>query len=342
MPGFLVPVTPEKNKVSLSIQFLPMLDYDKYIVAFSGGKDCTASFLHLLDLGIPIEKIELWHHEIDGRETGTFMDWDCTPSYCTAFAKAFKVPLYFSWKEGGFEREMLRENSLTAPTKFENEKGEVQTVGGERGNLSTRRKFPQVSGDLTVRWCSAYLKIDICASAIRNQERFKGLRTVVISGERGEESTQRSRYATLEPDRSDLRDGKIKRHVDHWRPVKDWMEQQVWEIIERYQVRVHPCYYMGWSRCSCRYCIFGNKDQMASAYYCNPESGDKIIGYEKEFGVTIKRKKSMIDLISEGVPYDAITDELKDLSNSTNYDEEIFMDEWILPAGAYGEGCGPT
>lgn len=45
-----------------------MTGYDKYIVAFSGGKDCTACFLHLLDIGIPKERIELWHHEVDGRE----------------------------------------------------------------------------------------------------------------------------------------------------------------------------------------------------------------------------------------------------------------------------------
>ena len=51
--------------------------YDKYIVAFSGGKDSTACFLHLLECGVPVEKIELWHHDIDGRGR-TFMDWEVT------------------------------------------------------------------------------------------------------------------------------------------------------------------------------------------------------------------------------------------------------------------------
>ena len=40
-------------------------NYDKYIVYFSGGKDSMACLLYLLDTGIPIEKIELWHHDID-------------------------------------------------------------------------------------------------------------------------------------------------------------------------------------------------------------------------------------------------------------------------------------
>ncbi len=49
--------------------------YDKFLVMFSGGKDSTALVLHLLDLGVPREKIELWHHDIDGKGR-TFMDWE--------------------------------------------------------------------------------------------------------------------------------------------------------------------------------------------------------------------------------------------------------------------------
>lgn len=316
--------------------------YDKYIVCFSGGKDSTACFLHLLEIGIPVEKIELWHHEIDGREGSSLMDWNCTPAYCKSFAKAFNVPIYFSWKEGGFEREMLRENSLTAPTKFENENGEVVTVGGIAGKPSTRRKFPQVSGDLKVRWCSAYLKIDICATAIRNQPRFAGMNVCVISGERGEESAQRAKYAELENDRADNRDGKSRRLIDRWRPIKNWLETDVWEIIRKYKIRVHPCYYMGWGRCSCRYCIFGNANQMASAYFVAPEQGNKLMGYEEEFGLTIKRNKSLEELILQGTRYLAITSELKEVSNSKDYTLEIFMNDWYLPAGAFGESCGPN
>lgn len=317
--------------------------YDKYIVCFSGGKDSTACFLHLLDIGIPREKIELWHHEIDGREGGVLMDWDCTPAYCRAFAAAFNVPLYFSWKQGGFEREMRRENQLTAPTLFEVPGGEVMSAGGKTGKLSTRLKFPQVSPDLKVRWCSAYLKIDVCASAIRNQSRFDGMKVCVISGERGEESTQRSRYADLEADRADNRTGRSLRFIDRWRPIKGWNEAEVWEIIERHKVRAHPCYYMGWSRCSCRFCIFGNADQMASAFRCAPEAGEKIMMYEGSFGVTIKRNQSLREVIDAGTPYAAITEELVKISNSSEYELDIIMNEnWILPAGAFGNGCGPA
>jgi len=41
-----------------------LASYDKYIVAFSGGKDSIALVLYLLSVGVPTHKIELWHHDM--------------------------------------------------------------------------------------------------------------------------------------------------------------------------------------------------------------------------------------------------------------------------------------
>lgn len=297
--------------------------------------------LHLLACGVDAGKIELWHHDIDGRDRLLF-DWECTPDYCRKVAQAFGIPIYFSWKEGGFRREMLRSNSLTAPTFFETPDG-VQSVGGTHGKPGTRMRFPQVSSDLTVRWCSPYLKIDIGSTAIRNQKRFTGIRTLVISGERGEESANRAKYAVLEPDRADLRKGRNPRHVDRWRPIRDWKESDVWEIIEHYGVRPHPAYYLGWSRVSCKFCIFGNSDQFASAYKISPEQGRELIGYEKQFGCTLKQKETLEQVIKAGRPYTHTDDaDLVHIATSHEYTLPVFTDAWQLPAGAYGESCGPS
>lgn len=321
-------------------------NYDKYIVCFSGGKDSIALHLHLLELGVDPAKIELWHHDIDGEVTDkNFMDWPITKAYCEAYARAFNTPLYFSWREGGFKREMLRENQPTGDTFFEDENHNViriESRKGERYN-NTRRKFPQVTADLSTRWCSAYLKIDICASAIRNQDRFKGIRTLVLTGERGEESSARGAYNIVEADRSDLRDGKSPRHVDHFRPIRDWNEKEIWAIMEKYRVRPHPAYQMGFGRVSCMKCIFGNADQFASAFAIDPKGTQEVANYEKEFGVTIKRKESVEELVAKGTPYEAISPELSRLSMMRVFPEDIIMPEgtWTLPAGAFGESCGP-
>lgn len=323
-----------------------MKKYDRYIVAFSGGKDSIACFLHLLDIGIPKNKIELWHHRIDGAEGSTLMDWPVTEDYCRKFAEAFGVPIYFSWKRGGFEGEMLRYESLTAPVHFEmpDEDNIIEcgVAGGQRGTLSTRLKFPQVSADLRVRWCSAYLKIDVCTMAINNQARFNNSRTLVISGERAEESPARAKYNTFEPDRSDNRNGAKKRHVDRWRPVHKWLEADVWEIIARYMVNPHPAYRMGWGRLSCMFCIFGSANQFASANVVDSHRLQKLINYERIFNHSIKRDKYLPELMSSGKRYKNITRKLAILALSNVYNDSIFVTAWVMPAGAFGESDGPT
>lgn len=325
---------------------LDLHSYDYYILTFSGGKDSIACFLYLLDAGIPKSKIELWHHCIDGDEGSTLMDWPVSEDYCRKFAKAFGVPIYYSWKQGGFEREMLRKNQLTAPNLFQypGDDGIIECgiAGGTRGEKSTRMKFPQVSPDLKVRWCSAYLKIDVCSMAINNQDRFKNKRTLVLSGERAEESPSRAKYNVFEPDRTDNRDGKSKRHVDHLRPVHKWKEKQVWDIMEKYRVNPHPAYILGWGRLSCMFCIFGSANQFASAKYISPKGVAKLIKYEKLFNVSIKRDKYLPEVIKEGKPYKSITEKYIEMAMSGIYTGKIFVKNWKLPAGAFGESTGPV
>lgn len=321
-----------------------LLSYDKYIVSFSGGKDSTACLLFLLDNGVPKEKIELWHQEIDGRGR-TLFDWEVTPDYCRKIGEAFGVPVYFQWKDGGFEREMLREESLTAPIFYELPDHTICKTGGEKGKPSTRRKFPQPSPDLRTRWCSAYLKIDVCATALRHDERFRHIKTLVLSGERGEESKQRSKYAILEPDKADLRNGRVPRYIDRFRPIRDWKEQQVWDLLEKYRVRPHPCYFMGFGRCSCKFCIFGNCHQFASAACVSHRQADTLIQFERDFGYTMKRDTDLTTLIKKGVPYETITEELKFLATSYEYQSSVLVPEnetWKLPVGAFRKCGGPT
>jgi len=321
----------------------PDLDsYDKILVMYSAGKDSVACFLHLLELGVPVEKIELWHHDIDGRER-SLMDWPVTPAYCRAFAEAFSVDLYFSWKQGGFEGEMTRDKAPTAPTVFETPDG-TQEAGG-KGPLNTRKMFPQAAADLRVRWCSSYCKIGVAESAIRNQKRFQGQHILVVTGERGQESPQRAKYATLEKHRSDARGSRLARHVDHWRPLLAWREEKVWGIIERWRVAPHPCYLAGFSRCSCAFCIFGNRDQMASAKAALPDQFVRVRDYEIEFRKTIHRTESIDIRAAAGTTYPALdTPGLKEQLRSETYEGPIILPEgaWRLPAGAFGEGCGPA
>lgn len=272
--------------------------YRRFVVAFSAGKDSLAALLYLLDLGVPAYAIELHHHDVDGQGP-TFMDWPCTLGYARAIADHLGLALYVSWREGGFARELARADAPTAPIVFETPNG----IGGAGGNgpAGTRGLFPQTSPDLRVRWCSSALKIDVLAAAIRNQPRFHGGRTLVITGERAEESPGRARYAVFEPHRTST----AARAVDHWRPVHDWSEREVWVAIKRSGIRPHPASVLGWGRLSCRACIFGSADRWATIQLIFPGAFERVAASEAPSGRTIHRSLSVIQLANRGMPFPA-------------------------------------
>jgi 3'-phosphoadenosine 5'-phosphosulfate sulfotransferase (PAPS reductase)/FAD synthetase len=266
------------------VELLPLTDYDYIIVSFSGGKDSVACALHLLELGIPPNRIELWHQAVDGRphHDRRMWDWPCTESYCEAFAAAFGTRLLYQWKEGGFIGELTKYNTPTAPTTFQLLDGREMTAGGG-GKPGTRLAYPAMSADLRTRWCSAYLKIDVAKKVFTNDPRFEGKRALIITGERRQESGNRSKYASA-VDYSSTR----TRTVHQWRPILSWFEQDVWEIMQRYRVSPHPAYYLGWSRVSCLPCIFGNPDQWASVREVSPGVFDRMATLEDKFYVAAK------------------------------------------------------
>lgn len=325
----------DETQVDLSL-------YSGFIVFFSAGKDSTACVLHLLEQGVDPDLIELHHHCVDGMEGSTLMDWPITESYTEKFAREIGLKLFWSYRQGGFEREMLRENQRTGAIVFQDDHHQFHQNGGLRGTLGTRLKFPQVAADLRTRWCSGYLKVDVGARLITSQERFTQNKYLVITGERAEESKARAKYKVFEPHRTDNRAGKrIKRHIDHWRPVHAWPESQVWDIIKRWKITPHPSYFCGFGRCSCLSCIFGSANQWATIRKYANAHFNRIADYERQFGVTIQRKLSVIELADKGVAYDIDPKWLK-IAFSTEYNEPIFQSSWELPAGAYGDCAGPT
>lgn len=104
---------------------LPLEEYDLIAILLSGGKDSIACYYKLLELGVPKEKIELWHHDIDGGHPSRRMDWRCTQNYVKAFSEAENVPLRLSWRVNGFFGELYRIGTSEPVEWCEPDTGEI-------------------------------------------------------------------------------------------------------------------------------------------------------------------------------------------------------------------------
>ena len=319
-----------------------------YIVAFSGGKDSIAMVLYLLKTGVPKSQIELHHHEVDGRGEALF-DWSCTTSYCEAFAKAFDLPLYFSYRSGGIAREMFRQNETVQDVYFQATPGSAPIcipAKSEERFMNTRRKFPAISADLRTRWCSSSVKISVLNQVITHSDRYYQTFNVVCTGERRAESIARSKYSELEYHTANSK----KREVWHWRPVIDFTDDQVWDLLREFKVQPHPSYMLGWGRCSCQLCIFGSPNIWATLYQIDRAKIERLAEIENELQHTLHHKVvkgtitqvSIMEIVGRGKPFEVATNGseyakfwLKQALGT--YTAEIFTDNWQLPNGAFSK-----
>lgn len=327
-----------------SVDLLPLKEYDHVVVFTSGGKDSMATMLLAMECGLK-DRIIAHHHLVDGREGSTLMDWPITESYIEEVCHALSIPLDLSWREGGIERELLRQpGQATAPIHVTTHDGRRWRTGGKGPpSKDGRMKFPQVTADLRTRWCTPVVKIDVGRSALSTDPLFDGKKVLVITGERAEESPGRAKYLEEELHRCNA-PGRKKRLVHAWRPVHKWPEKDVWEIMERWKVRPHPAYELGFGRCSCMTCIFGSANQWATIRMIDPGRFERIAQLEEQFNCTINRTKSVRVQADKGTPYPAAVErpDLVKLALSRHYLQDVLVTNWALPAGAFGESAGPT
>ncbi|WP_431213827.1 phosphoadenosine phosphosulfate reductase family protein [Puia sp. P3] len=299
------------------------------IVAFSGGKDSIAMVLHLLEQGIDRHRIHLHHHDVDGAGVPLF-DWACTASYCRAFAHAFGLSLYFSYREGGILREILRQDEPRQDVYFQKVPGgPFHCIPAKKSARNTRLKFPAVSADLRTRWCSSTVKIDVFNTVIRHHETYRR-EIMVVTGERAEESTARSKYQPQETHSTNT----LFRKATHWRPVLHWSEAEIWAILQRWRVQPHPAYMLGWNRCSCQLCIFNSPNLWATIHKLSPEKVERIAIVEQFTGFTLYNRQTIYQRIAFGEPLQNLSAYW--VAQATGaFTNPILIDEWTLPPGAF-------
>jgi len=114
-------------------------------VLFSGGKDSAVAYLKLLELGVSKDKIELWHHDIDGGHPTRRMDWPVTQAHVRAFAPAENVRLRVSCRVNGFFGKLYRVGA-SYPIEYEDE-GKIKICRHSKTQIESdrlRKKLLQV------------------------------------------------------------------------------------------------------------------------------------------------------------------------------------------------------
>jgi len=390
-------------------QLFPLEEYDCVIILLSGGKDSIACYYKLLEMGVPKEKMEFWHHDIDGGHPFRRMDWRCTQNYIKAFAEAEHVPLRVSWRVNGFFGELYRIGASEPIEWEEPETGEIlrckpsqkylqceKIKAGMLDNMEEelrkygfRMKFPAKSGDLSRRWCSAYLKIMVMDSVLTNLTRMELLeelggkrhrfpakggthqgrwcsgslkasvqdtvtanlektksdvKLLIVSGERRGESSGRAKYNEMEIHRTNAVK-KLHRTVHQWRPVIDYSEKDVWEVLKRHRVNPHPCYRAGWNRCSCAMCIFSTPKLFAGIRELYPEEY-RLLKYDEEIlGFTLDNRCDLDTFVGDvkSCVYHGDEKAIHSLLTGEFSVDDMYVEgKWMYPAGAFhGAGGGP-
>lgn len=346
-------------------ELLPLEEYDLVAILLSGGKDSIACYYKLLELGVPKEKMEFWHHDIDGGHPSRRMDWRCTQDYVKALAYAEGVSLRVSYRVNGFFGELYRIGASEPVEWVDPETGEIkrcrlsadylkclelkeQAEEGMEERLrqyGCRMKFPAKSGDLSRRWCSAYLKIMVAGTVISNLDKTRqNIKVLVVSGERRGESVGRSRYNEMEIHRTNA-EKKAHRIVHQWRPVIDYSEKDVWEVLKRHNVNPHPCYRAGWNRCSCAMCIFSTPKLFAGIKELYPVEFERLKQDEITLGFTLDNKCDLESFIggAKSCVYHGDAQAINSLVTGNFFVRDMYVKgRWMYPAGAFhGAEGGP-
>lgn len=110
----------------------------------------------------------------------------------------------------------------------------------------------------TMRFCTSELKVGPISSALK--KKFGHVPILNVTGVRGEESAARAKQTVSGP-ATTLPPGSLV-----WRPIHDWLLQDVWDAIAASGVAAHEAYdTFGSSRVSCRFCILANEADLRAS-----------------------------------------------------------------------------
>ncbi len=237
------------------------------IVSISGGKDSSILmlFAESLKKEMPNTVFHYVHAVID-------IDWNETKQIVIDQCDYFKVKPIF----------------VQAIDKKGNKKGFLDQLTAPRKNRKTGEIGEYMFPDKTnARWCTSTLKTGPIDKYVRT---LKG-NVLDLIGERAEESNDRAKLIPWRPDNKNTRKDET-RTVVKYSPILKMTEKEVWHLIEKNSIPIHPCYSWGVKRASCAICIFSSNKDIKIAAEKAPNIVKKYLEAENKISHFFKYKKA--------------------------------------------------
>jgi 3'-phosphoadenosine 5'-phosphosulfate sulfotransferase (PAPS reductase)/FAD synthetase len=240
-------------------------DFETYIVAYSGGKDSTATLLWARE-HLPREKLRFVFCD-------TGAEWPETYEYLGYIERELKI-----------EIERIRAGDREMPPTRSGQERDILSIQGYTlfEKIRLRGKWPNPA----YRYCTAYLKqwpIRLYVRELPNP--------LQISGIRAEESQSRSERVIFDPQGN-------KTGGPMFYPVLDWSERQVWDYLRAHHILPNPVYNYA-TRCGCWCCIMGRDDEVLNFCRLHPDIAQEAADLEEEIGHAWRDRQSIGNLLRQ-------------------------------------------
>lgn len=240
-------------------------NFETYIVAYSGGKDSTATLLWALD-NLPRERIRAVFCD-------TGAEWPETYSYLGYIERELEI-----------EIERVRAGDRPLPPKRDGTPRECMADEGTTllDKIRLRGKWPAPR----YRFCTTYLKhwpLRLYARQFAS--------AVQIEGSRAQESPARAKKPQFDPSGNKTGD-------PMYRPVLYWPERQIWDYLRAYGILPNPVYNYT-TRCGCWCCIMGKPREVLNFCRLHPDIAQVAADLEQEIDHTWRARHSITNLLRQ-------------------------------------------
>lgn len=243
---------------------------ERFVVGASGGKDSTATCLHLIKSGVMPEDFDR-----------VFMDtgWE--------HPKTYEYLDYLEDIVGKIHR--LSADIQVDPVHEEFLNSIEKELGRECGFVRILLKYTMFPNHAR-KSCTKYLKLYVLRDWLAQHE----YEPVSVTGIRRQESRLRASAREFEYNK------RIKCYV--WKPILNWSVQDVVDIHKEFKIRPNPLYLEHSDRVGCYPCIFASKSQIRHL----DEKRRSIILRLEEYVNDFLSDKKVKTYFSRNTPFDQV------------------------------------